>query len=238
VDRVLKVDLHIHTSDDPIDRISYSTFELIDRAAALGYDALAVTLHDRQLDVTPFAASAASRGIVLIPGIERTVEGRHVLLLNFRVEAVEDVQSFDDIRRLKREHEGLVIAPHPYFPGPHSLFGALHRHADIFDAVEYNAMYTTLLNFNRPAERWARAHDKPMVGNGDVHRFAQLGPTYTLVEAERSAASICAAIAAGRTRVVTRPLTWATATRVVVGILGSSFVSGPTSTQPAGATLS
>ena len=80
---MLKVDLHIHTSDDPIDRIPYSTFELIDRAAALGYDALAITLHDVQLDVTPFNASAAARGIVLIPGIERTVEGRHVLLLNF-----------------------------------------------------------------------------------------------------------------------------------------------------------
>jgi predicted metal-dependent phosphoesterase TrpH len=235
---VLKVDLHIHTSDDPIDRIPYSTFELIDRAAALGYDALAVTLHDRQLDVSPFAASAASQGIVLIPGIERTVEGRHVLLLNFPPGPAEDARCFDDIRRLKQEHEGLVIAPHPYFPGPHSLFGALNRHGDIFDAVEYNAMYTAWLDFNRPAARWAREHHRPMVGNGDVHRFAQLGTTYSLVEAERNAASICAAVAAGRTRVVTRPLTWATATRVAAGILGSSFVFGPRSTQPAGATVS
>ena len=174
---------------------------------------------------------------MLIPGIERTVEGRHVLLLNFHPGPAEDVRSFDDIRRLKREHQGLVVAPHPYFPGPHSLFGALNRHADIFDAVEYNAMYTALLDFNRPAERWARAHDKPMVGNGDVHRFAQLGTTYSLVDAERNAASICAAVAAGRTRVVTRPLTWATATRVVAGILGSSLVLGPRSTQPADATV-
>ena len=130
-----------------------------------------------------------------------------------------------------------MIAPHPYFPGPHSLFGALERHGDVFDAVEYNAMYTELLDFNRPAERWARAHDKPMVGNGDVHRFAQLGATYSLVEAERNAASICAAVAAGRTRVVTRPLTWATATSVVAGILGSSLVFRARSKQPAGATV-
>jgi demethylmenaquinone methyltransferase/2-methoxy-6-polyprenyl-1,4-benzoquinol methylase len=32
----------------------------------------------------------------------------------------------------------------------HSLFGALNRHADIFDAVERNAMYTASLDFNRP----------------------------------------------------------------------------------------
>ena len=90
-----------------------------------------------------------------------------------------------------------MIAPHPYFPGPHSLFGALTRHAEIFDAIERNAMYTASLDFNRRAERWARAHDKPMVGNGDVHRFEQLGLTYSLVDADRSPAAICAAVAAG-----------------------------------------
>ncbi|HEY5618343.1 MAG TPA: PHP-associated domain-containing protein [Vicinamibacterales bacterium] len=237
VSDVLKVDLHIHTSDDPMDRIPYSTCQLIERAATLGYDALAITLHDRQLDVRPLADFAAERGLVLIPGIERTVEGRHVLLLNFPSGAVEGVQSFDDVRRLKRQSDGLVIAPHPYFPGPSSLFGALNRHADVFDAVECNAMYTASLDFNRPAERWARAHDKPMVGNGDVHRFEQLGTTYSLVDAERDAAAICAAVASGHVRVVTRPLTWATAARVAAGILASSLVFGARSPEPAGATV-
>jgi len=65
---VLKVEFHAHTSDDPADRIPHSTAELIDRAAALGYDAVAVTLHDRQLDLSPgsgtrlIAASSSSRG--------------------------------------------------------------------------------------------------------------------------------------------------------------------------------
>ena len=234
---MLKVDLHIHTGDDPIDRIPYSTHQLIDRAAALGYDALAITLHDCQLDVQPLAAWAAERGIVLIPGIERTVEGRHVLLLNFPGEAVADVRTFGDVRRLKQEHGGLVIAPHPYFPAFHSLFGELNRHADIFDAVERNAMYTASLDFNRPAERWARAHDKPVVGNGDVHRLEQLDTTYTLVDAERDPAAICAAVAAGRVRLVTRPLTWGTAVRLVTVILASPLVLGPRSTQPAEATV-
>jgi predicted metal-dependent phosphoesterase TrpH len=234
---VLKVDFHIHTGDDPIDRIPYSTHQLIDRAAALGYDALAITLHDYQLDVQPLAAWAAERGIVLIPGIERTVEGCHVLLLNFPGDAVANVRTFGDVRRLKHDHRGLVIAPHPYFPGLHSLFGALNRHADIFDAVERNAMYTASLDFNRPAERWAHAHDKPVVGNGDVHRLEQLDTTYSLVDAERDPAAICAAVAAGRVRFVTRPLTWATAVRLVTAILGSSFVLRPRSTQPAEATV-
>lgn len=234
---VLKIDLHIHTSDDPLDRIPYSTQQLIDHAAMLGYDALAITLHERQLDVRPFAAFAAARGIVLIPGIERTVEGRHVLLLNFPDDSVERVRSFDDVRRLKQTREGLVIAPHPYFPGPHSLFGALSRHADVFDAVEYNAMYTASLDFNRRAERWARAHGKAVVGNGDVHRLEQLGTTYSLVDAERSAAAICAAIASGRVRLVTRPLTWATAARVMTSIAVGPFGFERRSPQPARASV-
>src|SRR3954469_24121433 len=36
---VLKIDLHLHTSDDPRDRISYSSHDLIDRAAASGFHA-------------------------------------------------------------------------------------------------------------------------------------------------------------------------------------------------------
>ena len=136
----LKTDLHIHTADDPADRIPYTTEALIDRAAELDFDALAITLHDRQLDPALHRAYARARGIVLIPGIERTIEGRHVLLLNFS-RASESVQSFDDLARLKqRERAGLVIAPHPFFPAGSALRGWMHRHARLFDVVEeYNA---------------------------------------------------------------------------------------------------
>ena len=215
---MIKVELHSHTADDPLDRIPYTTNELIDHAAALGYDALAITLHDRQLDVRPLETYAMERGIVLIPGIERTVEGRHVLLLNFE-RGAEDVQTFEDVRRLKADGSGLVVAPHPFFPAGMSLLGCMNRYADLFDAVEINAMYTSSLNFNRLAERWARRHGKPVVGNGDVHRLAQLGSTYSLVDAEPNASAICGAIAAGRVTVVSQPLSWATA----VGVMGSLY---------------
>ena len=72
---MLKVELHAHTADDPVDRIPHTAGELIDRAAELGYGALAITLHERQLDVTPLVPYAAERGVTLIPGVERTIEG-------------------------------------------------------------------------------------------------------------------------------------------------------------------
>lgn len=214
---MLKVEFHSHTSDDPVDRIPHTTTELIDRAANLGYDALAVTLHDAQLDLTPWRAHAAARGLILIPGIERTVEGRHVLLLNFSARAAQ-VRSFDDVAALRRDERGLVIAPHPFFPTSSCLGRALmDRHADLFDAVEHNAMFTRAVDFNRAAARWARAHGKPMVGNGDVHRLRQLGTTWSLVDAAPNADAICDATRAGRVRVETRPLSWA----AVVSIIGS-----------------
>jgi predicted metal-dependent phosphoesterase TrpH len=222
---VLKVELHTHTADDPCDSIPYSTVDLIDRASALGYDAMAVTLHDRQADLSPYHAYAADRGVVLIPGIERTVDGRHVLLLNFS-RAAEDVRSFADVAALKQRERGLVIAPHPFFPSPCSLLGRMNRHADLFDAVEYNAMFTASLNFNRPAERWASKHGKPMVGNGDVHRLEQLGTTYSLVDAAPDPASICEAIAAGRARVVASPLSVTAAARIVASLLAHSLHRG------------
>jgi predicted metal-dependent phosphoesterase TrpH len=217
---MLKVELHAHTSDDPCDRIPYTTLELIDRAIALGFDALAITLHDRQLDLRPWMAYAAERGLVLIPGVERTIHGRHVLLLNFPSGAPE-VRGFDDVTKLKAQGPGLVVAPHPFFPTTECLWGHLERNADVFDAVERNAMYTSTLDFNRRAERWAARHGKPVVGNGDVHRLRMLGTTYSLVDAEKSADAICEAIAAGRVRVESRPLAWSAAGAIMASLLSA-----------------
>jgi predicted metal-dependent phosphoesterase TrpH len=220
---MLKVDLHTHTADDPADLIPYQTDELIDRAAELGFDCLAITLHDRQLDAAAFRPYAASRGIVLIPGIERTIEGRHVLLLNYS-RAAESIGSFEALARLRERERGLVIAPHPFFPAFSALRGALTRYAHLFDAVEWNGMFTRTMNFNAPAERWARRHGKPIVGNGDVHRLEQLGKTYSLVDAHPNPAAICAAIAAGRVRVVATPHSTFTAARLMADLVASTFL--------------
>lgn len=220
---MLKVELHTHTADDPVDAIPHTTFELIDRAAVLGYDAMAITLHERQLDLRRFAPYAAERRIVLIPGVERTIEGRHVLLLNF-ARGSEDVRTFADLARLKARVPGLVIAPHPFFPTTVCLRGALERHADLFDAVERNAMFIRGVDFNRAAERFAARHGKPVVGNCDVHRLAQLGSTYSLVDAPRDPDAICDAIAAGRVRVESRPLEWIEAAGVMASLMFAGLV--------------
>lgn len=204
---MLKVDLHTHTADDPVDRIPHSATDLIDHAAALQYGAVAITLHERQLDLRHLIPYAAERGVVLIRGVERSIHGRHVLLLNFSEEA-ETIRTFEELARLRQRQRGLVIAPHPFFPSTCCLRGQLDRHRDLFDGVEYNAMFTESVNFNRAAERWAASRGKPLVGNGDVHRLHQLGTTYSVVDAIPDADAICAAIAEGRVRVERTPLGW------------------------------
>ncbi len=111
-----------------------------------------------------------------------------------------------------------MVAPHPFFPAGSALLGRMNRHADLFDAVEYNAMFTTLVNFNILGERWARRHGKPMIGNGDVHRLEQLGTTYSLIDAAPDADAICAAITAGRVQVVAQPLSPFTAGRLMADL--------------------
>lgn len=203
---VLKVELHAHTALDPVDYIRHSTRALIDRAAALGYGALAVTLHNRYYDPIADREYARERGIVLIPGIERTIRRRHVLLLNFPADCA-GASSYEDVRVLKRQWpQGLVIAPHAFYPTPSALGADADACADVVDAVEINSMFTRGLDFNRRAIAWARAHGKPLVGNTDLHLLAQLGTTYTLVDAPADADAICAAVRSGRVEVRAVPL--------------------------------
>jgi predicted metal-dependent phosphoesterase TrpH len=202
---VLKVDLHLHTADDPVDRIAYSGADLVDRAATLGFGALAITLHDHQFENGRLSAYARERGITLIRGTERTVAGRHVLLINFPADAVDAVRSLDDLAALRRRGNGLVIAPHPFFPDRSCLRSAIDPYADQFDAVEWSYFWTPLVNFNARGATWAEHHGKPVVGNSDLHDIRGFGRTYSLVDAEASPDAICEAIRRQRVQLCTSP---------------------------------
>ncbi len=216
--KALKVDLHLHTAEDPEDRISHDSQTLVERAHDLGFDAIAITLHDRQLTDPRLSARARDLGIVLLPGIERTIEGRHVVLLNFP-SAAERVRNLDEIAALKAKCNGLVVAPHPFFPHSSCLRGWMDTHADLFDAVEWSYFWTAGVNFNRRAARWASEHGKPMIGNSDLHDLRQLGRTYSLVAAEPGADAVCDAIRAGRVTLQTAPVPTSELLQVLTGMV-------------------
>jgi predicted metal-dependent phosphoesterase TrpH len=200
----LKADLHLHTREG--ERfVEHDARGLIDRAAALGFHVLSLTDHDRLTFDASLEAYARARGILLIPGVEATIEGAHVLVYNLDVPPAR-LRTFADLRRL-RGPDWLVAAPHPFFPAPFALRHRLVREIDLFDAVELSHFYTPWIDFNRPAVRLAREIGLPLIGTSDSHLVRQLGTTYSLIDAEPTAAAVLTAIRKGQIRVVSRPLT-------------------------------
>jgi predicted metal-dependent phosphoesterase TrpH len=204
----IKIELHTHTDFDPFDLIGYSARELIDEAAEQGFQALAITCHDALQWSQSLVDYAEGEGILLMPGVEATIEGKHVLI--YGLEHFKGPMSFANLRALRHSQpEIFTIAPHPFFPGRTCLGKKLLENQDCFDAIEYSHFYTHKVNFNQKAVEMACAHNKPMIGNSDVHVLKQLGRTYSLVNAaERSFSAISAAVKAGEIEVVTQPLTW------------------------------
>ena len=212
----LKVDLHTHSGDDPQDRIPYSSRALIDRAAALGFDVLAITNHNALSHTRDLAAHAAARGILLLPGTELTCEGCHVLVLNPGFPVSPNLSyKLSDLRRLKSP-DSLFIAPHPFFTIFQSLRDRLLPLVDVFDAVEFASYYNSLIDFNRPAVRLARERGLPLVATSDSHTFRQFGRTYSLIEAEKTRESIFAAVRAGNVEIRTAPLSLPSMAGIVV----------------------
>jgi predicted metal-dependent phosphoesterase TrpH len=199
----LKVDFHLHTKEDPHDFISYDSYKLVDILSEKGYDAIAVTNHNRFTYSDHLRDYAKERGIILFRSVERTVRKRHVLLINFSGE-LGDYRSLTDIAKAKRPNN-LVIAAHPYFPMPTASGIMLDRHPDVFDALEYCHYYVRNINFNKWAVSRSYELDKPLIGNSDAHTKRQMGRTYSIVKAEKDPEAIIQAIKDGNVEVVTRP---------------------------------
>jgi len=200
----LKADLHLHTKEDPEDRIGYSSRELIDQAYQKGFDVLAITNHDQVTYDNYLAEYAREKGILLIPGTEATISKKHVLLLNVD-RSFHRIKTFDDLKLFKNGGS-LIIAPHPFFPSFTSLNSKLGKHLDIFDAIEYSHCYLEKVNFNKKAEDMSKEFSLPLIGTSDAHLLWQIGTTYSLIEAEKNLESVIAAIREGRVEIVTEPL--------------------------------
>ena len=97
----IKIDLHIHTLDDPKDAVDYSAHQLLERARTLGFRVLAITLHDAVFNRPEVFADAAAMGILLIPAAEMRLQGADVIVLNVSAEEMAELKSFDDLRRLR-----------------------------------------------------------------------------------------------------------------------------------------
>ena len=203
-DEWIKVDLHIHTLDDPKDAVDYSAHQLLERARLLGFGVLAITLHDCVFDRQEVFADAAAMGILLIPAAEVRLCGADVIVLNVSAEEVVGLKDFHDLRQLRarRGTAMFTIAAHPFYVFGGSIGRRLLDEIDCFDAIEICHFHKGLFNPNRRATRVARRFGKPLIATSDAHRLHAFGRHYTSIPRppELSIKDVFSALRIGRLR--------------------------------------
>ncbi len=206
---MLKADLHLHSGEDPRDALDYTARELICRAAQLHFDVIAITLHGKVLEDETLPGFARDQGILFIPGIEKHISGKEVLIYNVPQAVLDEVHTFSDLRALKNRlgREILIIAPHPFFKKSQCLGRHLEENIDLFDAVEYCHLYTRFWNLNQRAVEVAEAHGKPMVATSDAHALWMFGRNYTLLDAPKTMAGVFEGVREGRLQPQCEPVT-------------------------------
>ena len=179
----IKADLHLHTAEDPLDEIDYTALELLDRAAALGYGVLAVTLHDKVFDDERAFARARELGILLIPAAELRIQGADTVLLNVTAPEAAGIRTYEDLRRLRavRGESLLVFAPHPFYRFGGSIGSRIESCLDCFDAIEFCHFHIPVFDPNAAAARLARRNGKPLLATSDAHRRQFFGENYSLL---------------------------------------------------------
>src|SRR5437764_10069099 len=179
----IKVDLHMHTLDDPKDAVDYSAHQLLARARSLGFGVLAITLHDAVFDRQEVFADAAAMGILLIPAAEVRLRGADVILLNVTPKEIAELRNFDDLRQLRAQRGDSIftIAPHPFYVFGGSIGPRLLENIDCFDAIEICHFHKGLFNPNRRAAKVARRFGKPLIATSDAHRLDAFGRHYTSI---------------------------------------------------------
>ena len=205
----IKVDLHIHTLDDPKDALDYSAHQLLERARSLGFRVLAITLHDAVFDRAEVFADAASMGILLIPAAEVRLEGADVILLNVTPEDISSLRTFSDLAELRsrRGPSLFTIAPHPFYVLGGSIGERLVKHIDHFDAIELCHFWGRFFNPNRRAVEIAKRFGKPLIATSDAHQLHAFGSNYTSVPepTELTVENVIDALRRGALRVTNPP---------------------------------
>ena len=194
----LKLDLHVHSkySSD-----SSSTFEGINRRCReLGLDGYALCDHDSIDGLAE--AGEKSCGLVVVPCLEVTARGAHILCLEPSSLVPSGFSIVDTVGQI-HGRGGTAILAHPYAI-PRSFVRFAEAEKAGFDAIEVansaQIPFGVVTGWNRGmAERLGL----PQTGGSDAHIPELVGRSYTVVEADsREPRDVVDAIRGGRTEVV------------------------------------
>jgi predicted metal-dependent phosphoesterase TrpH len=213
---VLTVELHTHSSlsydgRDPVG-------DLLERAASVGLDALAVTDHDEISASLEAVERAPEHGLVGIPGMEVTCAAGHVLALGVE-EIIPKGRPFHETVSLIHDAGGIAVVPHPFQQSRSGVLANITKDdLTAADAIEvYNSRLLTG-RANRQAKRFARSRGMPMTAGSDAHISEMVGRAVTKVDTDvREVDAILEAVAAGATSVEGRRTPWHISFRQAAG---------------------
>ena len=217
-----KINLHTHTDEDPQDFVNYSIYECLNTASSLGFGAIALTCHNKFINNDEYIKYAESKGILLISGIEKTIQKRHIVILGCGVN-IENIQTFNGLREYKKLNPNIfIIAAHPCFPGGYSLTEKeLISNKGLFDAIEYSWFYTKYINFSKSGAVLAESLGIPIVATSDTHELQLLNSGYITIElGEKTPSAIFESIRRGAFKNFSEPQTFH---RVVVSYTKGKF---------------
>lgn len=189
------IDLHVHTrySGDA----TITPKELVDQLHAHPFiKGVAITDHDTVKGYEEVRKLAkAYEDILVIPGIEASVENGHLIILGVE-ECPKYPSSIEGIIDFTKERDGIVVIPHPY---RENGIGDVAENIEA-DAVEVLNPHATQEE-NKKAKNLARRINLPSVAGSDAHSLQEMWLAYTRVDAKREVNDILKAIKNDRVKV-------------------------------------
>ncbi|UCE44058.1 MAG: PHP domain-containing protein [Candidatus Bathyarchaeota archaeon] len=196
----LKIDLHVHTcySSDGVTTLR----EVAAYAKRRGLDGVAITDHDT---VEGALKLQGKKGLIVVPGIEVTTLGGHVLALNVTSPVPSGLTLSQTIQKI-HEINGVAVMAHPFALlkvaraacGPQS-----------FDAIEViNASTVPFAISTHLSRRLAFRLNLPQVAGSDAHYGPEIGSAYTLVNADPEADEVAHSIKKGAATPFGRAIPW------------------------------
>jgi len=195
----LKIDLHVHTcySYDAITTLE----EVVTYSKKRGLDGVAITDHDTLLGALKLVQKSK---ILVIPGIEITALGGHVLALNITKPIPPKLDLSETIQRI-HEAGGIAVAAHPA-----SVYKSkLSQQVTSYDAIEVINSAAVPFSFSTYLNRkFATRLNLPQTAGSDSHYAPEIGAAYTIVEADPDVDEIIQAIKRGATLPLGEPIPW------------------------------